>query len=171
MSTKKSDCIIGIDPGLSGGITWFSSNGKFIKYVVMPTILYSKKSNKKIYDLEGICKLLSSSKPLAAYLEKVSSRPGEGVVSSFNFGQGYGSLMGIMTGLGIKFELISPVTWQKFFFADRDKSFTTKEVSIKYVEKFWPAIDFLASPRSKKKHTGLVDSFLIGRYGFEKNFK
>jgi len=48
-----------------------------------------------------------------AYLEKVHSTPPMGVVSAFTFGSSYGFLRGILIALGIPFETISPMSWQK----------------------------------------------------------
>jgi len=39
--------------------------------------------------------------------------PGQGVASSFKFGQGYGSLEMALTAAGIPFERVTPQKWQK----------------------------------------------------------
>lgn len=51
--------------------------------------------------------------PCKAYLEQVHSMPGQGVASSFKFGQGYGSLEMALTAAGIPFERVTPQKWQK----------------------------------------------------------
>lgn len=48
-----------------------------------------------------------------AYLEQVHSMPGQGVASSFKFGQGYGALEMALTAVGIAFERVTPQKWQK----------------------------------------------------------
>lgn len=119
MAKNKSFC--GIDPGFSGGISIIV--GKNIFSYKMPIIkieskVCGKKKIKTVYDLISIRAIFNKhlDKNSIVVLEKVSSRPGEGTVSSFNFGRGYGNIEGLITGLlGISVVEITPAKWKKHY--------------------------------------------------------
>ena len=50
---------------------------------------------------------------LHACLERVHSMPGQGVASSFKFGQGFGNLEMALTAARIPFTYVTPQKWQK----------------------------------------------------------
>lgn len=98
-----SKCIIGIDPGASGGIAWIC-DGK-------PCVEKMPETLQDLWDL--ICDMKTDGGDFVAYLEQVSSSPQMGVVSSFSFGRGYGNLEMALTAAGIPFERVRPQVWQK----------------------------------------------------------
>ena len=108
---------IGVDPGLSGGICIINSINKKINVYMMPTVMDNKK--KRRYHLIAIINILNvfvSQKDILLTLENVHTRPGEGNVSAFNFGRGFGNLEGIFTSLFRKEpNLISPQSWKKYY--------------------------------------------------------
>jgi len=101
--------IIGIDPGQSGAISWTHEDG--IRVEKMPNTIM------ELWDL--ICHIVADSamiyrsREFKAYLEQVHSMPGQGVSSSFKFGNGFGHLEMALTAAGIPFERVSPQKWQK----------------------------------------------------------
>ena len=97
---------IGVDPGKSGGIAVIGDGEVRIQ--------------KLDATERDICNFLSfygylGSQPGEdfAYIERVSSRPGQGVSSTFKFGQSYGFLRGVLSAQGIPFEEVTPQKWQK----------------------------------------------------------
>ena len=44
------------------------------------------------------------------YIEKVAAMPGQGVTSMFNFGKGFGVLLGAAAGLGLQTTQVTPQT-------------------------------------------------------------
>lgn len=96
---------IGIDPGQSGGIAIRDDNG------LVETYAFTAMTERDIAELLSDLKARSDS-PLAM-VESVHSFPGQGVSSTFTFGQSYGFLRGLLAGLGIAFEQVSPGKWQK----------------------------------------------------------
>lgn len=95
---------IGIDPGASGGIAVITPS-KTVVVAMPPTerdiwVFISK----IVYRSDGEC---------VAVIENVHSMPGQGVSSSFKFGQGFGGLRMALTAVGIPFDLVSPQKWQK----------------------------------------------------------
>jgi len=108
--------IIGFDPGISGGISVID---KDIIVYSMPIIRIKKgKKTKNTYDVVEIVKIVKKHYTDGTHfaIELVSTRPGEGGVSAFNFGKGFGELIGICTfASGIAPFLIFPATWKKHF--------------------------------------------------------
>lgn len=98
---------IGIDPGKSGGIAVVDDAGKYEAWPIPATER----------DTLDIFEELTLGEPgvLRAVIEKVASRPGQGVVSMFAFGQNYGMLRAFLVASLIPFEAVPPGTWQKQF--------------------------------------------------------
>ena len=91
---------IGIDPGAKGSMCLIS-NGKVVF---------------KDFDLKEYSNTLKAfldTDELMVAIEKVHAMPGQGVSSSFSFGQRLGELEGMLTALQIPYELVAPRDWQK----------------------------------------------------------
>ena len=86
--------IIGIDPGLSGGIAVLE-NSKVINIFDMPVMSEGKK-NKRQLNSAQLVKLLndniSKNEEVSVVVEQVNAMPGQGVTSMFNFGQTFGAI-------------------------------------------------------------------------------
>lgn len=110
----KIDCIIGIDPGASGGIAVWRPNA-FLKVVKMPKDLNDIKHFLNQY--------LEISSPIV-FLEKLSVRPDDVTVDENgkkNMGKmfqiqkmlaQFEQLKALLTFMGIPFILVNPLTWQ-----------------------------------------------------------
>jgi len=108
--------IISFDPGNTGGISIIS---KEIIVYAMPIMQIKKGKKKKyIYDVVKIIEIVKKhyTQGTRFAVELVSTRPGEGGVSAFNFGKGFGELIGICAfASGQAPFLIFPATWKKHF--------------------------------------------------------
>ena len=93
---------IGIDPGAKGCMCLIG-NGKLV----------FKDFDLKEYSstLKALCSPYDTE--LMVAVEKVHAMAGQGVSSSFSFGQRLGELEGILTALQIPYELVAPKDWQK----------------------------------------------------------
>ena len=96
---------IGIDPGDTGAIAWFDGR-RLADWRKMP-----KTIEGKVAMLREVCRAYNNDS-LHIVLEHVTSMPGQGVASTFKFGRGFGQLEGIMSGLGLEYELARPIVWQ-----------------------------------------------------------
>lgn len=97
---SKSGIYMGIDPGKAGAVVIIGQNDILIE--PMPSSL------RDLWQIfEG------RSLGFKALLEKVSSSPQMGVVSSFTFGRGYGNLEMALTASGIPYEEVTPIVWQR----------------------------------------------------------
>lgn len=94
---------IGIDPGKNGGIA--ITDGRTISAWAMPASPADLAA--LLRDLDGVASAR------VAVVEKVASSPQMGVKSAFTFGQGYGTLLGVLAALQIRVETVTPQKWQK----------------------------------------------------------
>ena len=108
MGVDYMTLIIGIDPGKSGGIAWQRIGHENMSAAVA------------VPETEYDCRLLLADfltydEPLIAYLEKVGASPQMGRTSAFSFGRSYGFLRGLLVGMAIRFEEVTPQKWQAEF--------------------------------------------------------
>ena len=139
----------GIDPGAHGAIAIIDSDTiKIFDYKTLPEIAY----------------FISENRPVFAYLEKVSARPGQGVSSMFKFGTNFGQWQGILAALSIPYELITPQRWQKGISYQTDGA-TKEERSINAALRLFPdAAHLIRGPlgnRNKQIQSGRADALIL----------
>lgn len=152
--------IIAFDPGLKGGIAFFKQvrlsaymlEGQ-ITAEIMPV------AGKEI-DIYQIAELLREQRPDICVIEKVHSMPSQGVASTFTFGKGYGSLIGICVGLGIRTELVTPQAWKGLVLKGTDKS---KDAAIAYCRRAFPKVPLIPDGCRTPKD-GIADALCILEY-------
>ena len=104
---------IGIDPGLSGAIVIMESNSP-IEWQRMPTMKTGSANRVNAPALAAMLKpYLYLDKPLHAYVELVSSMPGQGVASMFSFGHSAGVIQGVLGAFEIPVTMVTPGQWKK----------------------------------------------------------
>lgn len=104
--------IIGIDPGINGGVAW-DRQGVVGCEKLKPTLPELVEQFKEIIggadgelgDADG--------EPIRCFLEEVHAMPKQGVSSVWTFGQGFGRLEAVLYCLGIPTTLVRPQVWQK----------------------------------------------------------
>ena len=108
--------IIGIDPGLSGGIA-ILDDLKIFDVFDMPIMSEGKKNKNQLNSaqLVNIIKKHIVSGNTFVIVEQVSAMPGQGVTSMFNFGQTFGSIKGICAALNLPIFYVRPAKWKKHF--------------------------------------------------------
>ncbi len=143
--------VIGIDPGINGGVAWYIVGLEEYGCIPMPA------TRKQLYD--ELNKF--SDYTMTAVVEKIASRPGQGVASMFKFGKGVGEILGILTALGAEIHEPTPQAWKKVVLAGTDKS---KNAAIQVAENLYPNIN-LVLPRCRKPHDGMADAVCLMHYG------
>ena len=104
---------IGIDPGLSGAIVIMENNSP-IEWHRMPTMKTGSANRVNGPALAAIIRpYLFLDKPIHAYVELVSSMPGQGVASMFSFGHSAGVLQGVLGAFEIPVTMVTPSQWKK----------------------------------------------------------
>lgn len=158
--------IIGIDPGLSGGIAVLDNN-KVLDLFDMPVMADGKK-NKKQLNSALLAKLIkesiSNNSESAVIVEQVNAMPGQGVTSMFNFGQTFGAIKGICATLELPIFFVRPSKWKKHF----ELINSSKDASRTKAIEMYP---HLAEKLSKKKDVNKSDAILIARFYCETRLK
>ncbi len=93
---------IGVDPGASGAIA-----------IQHTGLLHTVKMTQTEADVADFLEGWSRLGGCFAFLERVHSMPKQGVSSSFKFGASFGFLKGLLVGLKVPFEEVTPQRWQK----------------------------------------------------------
>ena len=158
---KKENCVyIGVDPGINGAIAALDASGQILLVEDLPHIKNGNK--KKDLHLQAIVKTIRSvmenTGQIFSAVEKVTARPGQGVVSMFRFGRATGQVEGILLGLGVPTMLVSPKTWGKLFHPYVDGQ-DTKAKSVLAASMRWPEV----SLPNKKDH-GKAEALLIAEF-------
>ena len=150
--------IIGIDPGLSGGIA-ILDDLKIFDMFDMPIMSEGKKNKNQLNSaqLVNIIKKHIVSGNTFVIVEQVSAMPGQGVTSMFNFGQTFGSIKGICAALNLPIFYVRPAKWKKHF----ELINSSKDASRTKVIEMYPSI---SDRLSRKKDVNKADAILIARY-------
>ena len=156
-----SKTILGIDPGLSGGFAVWK-DGKIVDAWNTPTFtVVRNRKNRRELDCDQIGKIIaiaSMSRPSPiAVIEQQQAYRGQGVSTTFTTGKNYGILIGLLEGLDIPFEVVSPIRWKKALKLGKDK-----QLSFDLGNKLFPdATHFW----TRKKDDGVVEAALLAHYG------
>ena len=150
--------IIGIDPGLSGGIA-ILDDLKIFDMFDMPIMSEGKKNKNQLNSaqLVNIIKKNIISEETFVIVEQVSAMPGQGVTSMFNFGQTFGSIKGICAALNLPIFYVRPTKWKKHF----ELINSSKDASRTKAIEMYPSI---SDRLSRKKDVNKADAILIARY-------
>lgn len=118
------NCYVGIDCGLNGGITILDESISVNKIPLISS--KRKRRNKKgemkeqtcrAYDVAAIANMMSRlvGKKVLYAVERQSPRPGEGAISSFTLGRGFGHLEAVGIALGFQVVVIDPKKWRSIY--------------------------------------------------------
>ena len=151
--------IIGIDPGLSGGIAVLENN-KVLSIFDMPVMSEGKK-NKRQLNSAQLVKLIkdniSKNEEVSVVVEQVNAMPGQGVTSMFNFGQTFGAIKGVCAALSLPIFFVRPAKWKKHF----ELINSSKDSSRTKAIEMYPS---LSNDLAKKKDVNKSDAILIARF-------
>tara|TARA_B100000401_G_C52705998_1_gene671464 strand:+ start:161 stop:658 length:498 start_codon:yes stop_codon:yes gene_type:complete len=157
--------IIGIDPGLSGGIAVLKDN--IIKNLYDMPVMSEGKKNKRQLNSAQLVKIIKENiqekEETAIVVEQVNAMPGQGVTSMFNFGQTFGAIKGISAALGLPIFFVRPAKWKKHF----ELINSSKDSSRTKAIEMYPSI---SDQLSKKKDVNKSDAILIARFHSETRF-
>jgi len=152
---------VGFDPGKTGALAAITEDGTCTTALPFPL---SGDNELDITELTKWLKVLQEQGTVYAIIEKVHAMPGQGVTSMFSFGMTTGMLHGMLAALGIPRFLVSPQAWKKRILYDTAKD---KNAAIEYCSRVYPYVSLLATPRSKKAHSGVADAVCIARHAYE----
>lgn len=139
---------IGIDPGQKGGYAYIQDGNA--RAFPWDDVFFVSTMNALLVQGEGI----------VAAVEKVGARPGQGTVSMFNFGKSAGYIEGVLSALGIPYQLVPPNKWKKeFSLIGKDK-----QASIETCRKLFPELDLKRTERCRTDSDGKAEATLLAEY-------
>lgn len=139
---------IGVDPGKAGGYAWIWDGA----VTVRPW-------DDEFFVQDMRCLSLTGEKCMAC-VEKVGARPGQGTVSMFSFGKSAGFIEGVLSALGIPYQLVPPNKWKKeFSLIGKDK-----QASIITCRKLFPELDLKRTERCRTDSDGKAEATLLAEY-------
>ena len=158
--------VIGLDPGKTGAIARFTPHTGAVLVLDMPTtkILRNRKA-MTILDHRALAELLHGMVGLmapntAGFVEEVASRPGQGVVSVFDFGVSSGAARQALASIWLySVTTVRPQVWKHTVGLPVGAS---KDASRDLVAQRFPQ---LAATVKRKKDDGRAEAVLIALYG------
>jgi crossover junction endodeoxyribonuclease RuvC len=145
--------ILGIDPGLSGGLALLTATDPLLA-APMPVVTLSGKGEVNLAALAGI---LDDWQPTLAWVEQQQAMPRQGVASSFRTGQNYGILLGFLAGRLLPVSIVRPAVWKKAMGVPADKT-----AAVAIATRTFPASSHLWN---RKRDDGIAEAALIAAYG------
>ena len=143
--------ICGIDPGASGAVALLYRDSAEVHD--MPML------GKEVNGAE-VAALLTEFSPNHIWVEQINSF-GMGRTSAFNFGRGFGILLGVIQALRIPVTLVTPQKWKKSYGLSADKA-----QSRLLATRLYPAI---SGEFARVKDDGRAEALLIARYGSQQH--
>ena len=151
--------IIGIDPGLSGGIA-ILDDLKIFDIFDMPIMSEGKKNKNQLNSAQLvniINKHILKKEDTYVIVEQVGAMPGQGVTSMFNFGQSFGVIKGVCAAMQLPIFFVRPAKWKKHFDLINSQKDSSRVKAIEMFPKF-------SSMLSRKKDSNKADAILIANY-------
>lgn len=136
---------MGIDPGKKGGIAIIRPDGSY--------------NTEPLTELNLRQAALIFGENTKAVVESVHAMPGQGVTSMFNFGKGFGYILGVLETCGVTYELVPPQKWKKEFSIGQDKS-----QSITVCKRLFPGVNLKATERCRNEHDGMAEALLLAEF-------
>lgn len=153
--------VIGIDPGLDGGIAYLEPDGLSVTVLPMPTV--SEKVSKGVrrrVDLWRLAEIITNMRnagAVAAWVERVGSMPTDSHVTAFSFGWSAAAVSMGLACCKVRTFYVQPLVWKRHYKLSKDKELSRLKAS-----QLFPAD---AHQWSLKSQDGLAEAVLIARYG------
>ena len=164
---------IGIDNGLKGAIVAINDDYKLLAWYDTPTIQLKK--GKKIKNQYAPATMVSiiesillehapSKEKVIVWLEMAQAMPKQGLSSTFTTGRGFGLWEGIVAGLGLRYDIVSPRTWTKAVLKDLPPG-DPKDRSMMKCQRLFPELPLVKPRGTVLSMDGRSDAALIAFYG------
>lgn len=151
--------IFGIDPGQTGAIAVLH-DGQIKQVIDMPSTarLHGKGQQVDAYTLTSELLAAASGHKRRAIIEAVSAMPGQGVSSTFRFGESVGVVLGALGALQIPVSWVSPARWKKAAgITGKDKD-AARTLALQ----LHPEVSGMLT---RKKDVGRADAICIAHFG------
>lgn len=169
--------VVGIDPGISGGISVLDGDAATVHDTPTSVRKVGTKLKRRV-DPVALARLLGleinvldPTTEAVVFVERAGASPHMGVSSAFAYGECFGLVVGILAHLGVPTRLVTAVTWKRAMGLvtkgsrelgrneARDKS-----PALELARKLYPK---LADKLALAKHDGRAEALLLAHYGAE----
>ena len=115
--------ILGIDPGQKGALAFLNDEGLIWEIEDMPVL--GKEINAHM-----LARLIQGYGPIRqAVVERAQTMPKQGIASAFNYGVGYGKILGVLAALDIPTAFYSSPEWKKHWRLSNDKDLSRRRAT------------------------------------------
>ena len=149
--------IIGIDPGLTGALA-ILANGVFEGVHDLPIIRDRTLAWIDGNELQSLILAALAGRTAVAIIERVSAMPKQGIASAFQFGVGFGSILGVLQALHLPIEFVTPAVWKRSLGLSKDK-----HASLHKARLLFPTAELHLA-----KHDGRAESLLIAHHALNR---
>ena len=152
--------VLGIDPGLSGGLAIVAGEGDgFPRLLLVADVPTYGEDAKRRVDAVATMQLIRRFPPDFAVIERAQAFPEQGSSSGFNYGRAVGALETCIAGLLIPHQIIESRAWKKFHGLLK----ADKEASRQRATGLFPGAEGL----SRKKDHNRSEAALMAVYGLK----
>tara|TARA_R100001443_G_scaffold75063_1_gene82703 strand:+ start:747 stop:1241 length:495 start_codon:yes stop_codon:yes gene_type:complete len=148
---------IGVDPGINGAIAAVTGDGELIGSHDLPVLGTGRKREINIPHLRRIVAEMVGDAKAHACVERVSARPGQGVVSMFRFGRATGQAEGLLAGLLVPVIRVIPQKWRKAMAVTSGAE--NKEASVLSASQLFMGADFTRKKDHNRAEAALIAEF------------
>lgn len=143
--------VIGGDPGTKGGVAVLDNLGKVL-------FVAGFRPDMTLNEFRDVCReaAMAAGPNARAWVEQVSTRPGEGAVGAFTFGRGYGWLEMGLAAHDVDVRHVTPMMWQARLecLTGGNKAVSTRK-----------ALDMFGCQLGELVTPVIADALLIAEYG------
>jgi crossover junction endodeoxyribonuclease RuvC len=151
--------ILGIDPGIHGGLALVEINdGAAPVLVDAIDIPVTGVKAKERVDVPAIRAWIQQHRPDHAYIERAQALPKQGASSGFKYGRATGAIEAVIACCEIPITIVEPATWKKFHHLRGGD----KQISRQRALQLFPAMHALLA---RKRDHGRAEAALLAIYG------
>ena len=157
---------IGIDNGISGGLVARSDHdGSYIDGITMASERWRSRNEIDVLAVRKCIRSVCDGEPHKKLLSVTVEEPNNSRTPStaYSVASSFHSLRALLDLWQLPWRRITPQSWQKVMLLKCAKG-DTKPRALHEARNRWPDEAFLASPRCKVSHEGIVDAALIAEY-------
>lgn len=161
--------VVGIDPGINGGVAKVNLQGELIQVWDMPLYIAAGKTRRAaVVSPHKLVRILRGPPEVSGVLvEKVWGRQAESGRESFRFGDSYGVVRSVPVARGLKVRAVTTQKWRTWVgwtapagLSKREKEDYARELAADW----WPELAYRFD-RAKDKHAGRAEAALIALAG------
>lgn len=154
--------VLGIDPGITGGIALVDHNKERVLAMDVPTFLIDIKGKKRrnAIDIDALVEMLRDFQGCIdlVVMEEVHPMPTNGSIACFRLGETFGVLQGVLAAHKMPVHLVSPQKWKKHFDLLKKDKYSSLTMA-----RYMFGDEFLM----RKKDHNRAEALLIAQWGIE----